>query len=138
MLFKDYKKSYVEFCNEEIRKRIILEKKRYLRSEKKFYQECIINEEDEQGIEKIELIIGSSENDFEDTLSLTDIIENINIAKIMKLLSSDEQKVVSLRYKDQFSIEEIRIVLGKKRKETSSEICSRALNKIRKNLNIEK
>ena len=27
MLFKDYKKSYVEFCNEEIRKRIILEKR---------------------------------------------------------------------------------------------------------------
>ena len=138
MLFKDYKKSYVEFCNEEIIRRIILEKKRYLRTEKKCYQECTLNEEDEQGVEKIELVIGGSESDFEEALSLADIIENVTIAEFMKLLSSDEQKVVSWRYKDKYSIEEIRIVLGKKRKETSSEICRRALDKFRKNLNIEK
>ena len=67
-------------------------------------------------------------------MPLNETIENGNIAKNMKRLSDVEQKVVSLRLEEGMSIKEINIVLGTKRENTSSEIFSRAIKKIKKNL----
>mgnify|MGYP003464682141 CR=1 FL=1 len=134
MLFEDYKKSYVEFCNEEIIRRIISAKRKYLREEKLRKKECILNEEDEQGVEKFELLVDDSSDEFEESFSLFDNAENPNIVESRKLLSPIEQKVVSLRFKDLMSIEEIKIEIGCKRSATPSEICCRAVKKIKKNI----
>ena len=54
MLFKEYKKMYVEFCEEEIMREIVLAKRRYLRKEHKAVSQCVLNATDEYGNEKIE------------------------------------------------------------------------------------
>ena len=133
MLFEDYKKSYVEFCNEEIIRRIISAKRKYLREEKLRKKECILNEEDEQGVEKFELLVDDSSDEFEKSFSLFDNAENPNIVESRKLLSPIEQKVVSLRLEEGMTVKEINIVLNTARPSTSSDIYQRAIKKIRKN-----
>jgi len=139
MLFRDYKEAYVKFCEQEILREIDLIKRRYLRTEKRCKDECILNEKvGNSGTEKIDLIIGEEDIPLEALLPLNETIENGNIAKNMKRLSDVEQKVVSLRLEEGMNVKEINIVLGTNRPSTSSDIFRRAIKKIKKDLDSRK
>lgn len=133
MLFRDYQKSFVEFCNEEIVRIIVLAKRKYLREEKKNREQCVLLDEDYL----LEEIYLDYEKEFEEVFDLFDNIEDERILKAMKLLSPKERKVVSLRLKDIMSMDEINIILGTSRRNTSIEIYSRAIRKIKTNLDKE-
>ena len=136
MLFKEYMKNYVEFCDEEIAREIVLAKRRYLRKEKKLRFQCTLNEKADEGVEgdKQDVIIGRQDIFLEEFLPLEETVENENIAKNMKLLSDKEKKVVSLRLEEDMSVKEINIYLGTNRRNTSIEIYSRAIKKIKNNI----
>ena len=140
MLFKDYVKAYVDFCEEEILREIALAKRRYQRKEKKHKWECTLNERVASGIdvEKIDLTIGDYDVKLEAFLPLEETVEDDDIAKYMKLLSNRERKVVSLRLDEDKSVKQINIYFGFTRNGTSSEIYQRAIKKIRNNLKDEK
>lgn len=136
MLFKDYRKSYVEFCEEEIAREIVLAKRRYLRKEKALRMQCTLNEYNalEVDVNKLDMLAGDEDIILEGFLPLEEIIEDENIAKSMKLLSDKEKKVVSLRLETGMTVKEINIVLNTNRPSTSSDIYQRAIKKIRKNI----
>lgn len=136
MLFKDYRKSYVEFCEEEIAREIVLAKRRYLRKEKALRMQCTLNEYNALGVDvdKLDMLVGDEDVILEGLLPLEEIIEDENIAKSMKLLSDKEKKVVSLRLDAGMTVKEINIVLNTNRPSTSSDIYQRAIKKIRKNI----
>lgn len=136
MLFKDYKKSYVEFCEEEIAREIVLAKRRYLRKEKALRMQCTLNEYNALGVDvnKLDMLVGDEDIILEGFLPLEEIIEDENIAKSMKLLSDKEKKVVSLRLEAGMTVKEINIVLNTNRPSTSSDVYQRAIKKIRKNI----
>lgn len=140
MLFRDFKKAYVNYCEEEILREIALAKRRYLRKEHALKSQCTLNTKVASGLdaEKIDLEIGDYDVRLEDFLPLEEIVEDENIAKNMKLLSDREKKVVSLRLEDGLSIKEINIVLGTKRINTPVEIFSRAMKKLKDGVNDEK
>ncbi|MBR4567359.1 hypothetical protein IKO18_02810 [bacterium] len=140
MLFRDFKKAYVNFCEEEILREIALAKRRYLRKEHVLKSQCTLNTKVASGLdaEKIDLEIGDYDVRLEDFLPLEEIVEDENIAKNMKLLSDREKKVVSLRLEEGLSIKEINIVLGTKRINTPVEIFSRAMKKLKDGVNDEK
>lgn len=135
MLFRDFKKAYVNYCEEEVYREIALAKRRYLRKEHALKSQCILNEPYIRGseIEKIDMIPGDEDVILEDFLPLEETVEDNNIAKNMKLLSDREKKVVSLRLEEGMSVKEINIVLNTKRGPTSCEIYRRAINKIKEN-----
>ena len=134
MLFKEYKKMYVEFCEEEIIREIVLAKRRYLRKEKALKEQCTLNEPVAYGSEacKIDMLVGDEDVKLEDFLPLEENIDNENISKNMKLLSEREKKVVSLRIEEGLYMKEINIYLGTSRRNTSIEIFSRAIDKFKK------
>ncbi len=136
MLFKDYKKSYVEFCEEEIAREIVLAKRRYLRKEKALRMQCTLNEYNALGVDvdKLDMLVGDEDIILEGLLPLEETIEDENIAKSMKLLSDKEKKVVSLRLEAGMTVKEINIVLNTNRPSTSSDVYQRAIKKIRKNI----
>ena len=140
MLFKDYIKAYVDFCEEEILREIALAKRRYQRKEKKHKWECTLNERVASGIdlEKIDLTMGDYDVRLEAFLPLEETVEDDDIAKYMKLLSDRERKVVSLRLDEDLSVKQVNIYFGFERPSTSSDIYQRAIKKIRNNLKDEK
>ena len=140
MLFRDFKKAYVNFCEEEVYREIALAKRRYLRKEHALKSQCTLNTKVASGIDadKVDLEIGDYDVRLEDFLPLEETVEDDNIAKNMKLLSDVEKKVVSLRLEEGMSVKEINIVLGTKRGPTSCEIYRRAIKKIKGNLNDKK
>lgn len=140
MLFRDFKKAYVNYCEEEVYREIALAKRRYLRKEHALKSQCTLNTKVASGLdaEKIDLEIGDYDVRLEDFLPLEEIVEDENIAKNMKLLSDREKKVVSLRLEEGLSIKEINIVLGTKRINTPVEIFSRAMKKLKDGVNDEK
>ncbi len=131
MYLNDYQESYVEFCTEEILREITLSKRRFLRDEKFHKAQCTLNEKFDNEVEGVELIIDPNSSNFDDNFDFEDNIENEQLVKGMKLLSSREKKVVSLRYRDNYQIDEIRIVLGVKSLSIPHKICERAHCKIR-------
>ena len=52
MLFRDFKKAYVNFCEEEVYREIALAKRRYLRKEHALKSQCTLNTKVASGIEK--------------------------------------------------------------------------------------
>ena len=136
MLFKEYMKNYVEFCDEEIAREIVLAKRRYLRKERALRLQCTLNEHNALGIDvnKLDMLVGDEDVILEDFLPLEETVEDENIAKNMKLLSDKEKKVVSLRLEEGMTVKEINIVLNTNRPSTSSDIYQRAIKKIRKNI----
>ena len=98
MLFKEYMKNYVEFCDEEIAREIVLAKRRYLRKEKKLKFQCTLNEKADADVEgdKQDMLVGKQDIFLEEFLPLEDTVDNENVAKNMKLLSKKERKVVIL------------------------------------------
>ena len=140
MLFRDFKKAYVNYCEEEILREIALAKRRYLRKEHALKSQCTLNTKVASGIDadKVDLEIGDYDVRLEDFLPLEETVEDDNIAKNMKLLSNREKKVVSLRLEEGLSIKEINIVLGTKRINTPVEIFSRAMKKLKDGVKDEK
>lgn len=140
MLFKEYMKNYVEFCDEEIAREIVLAKRRYLRKEKMLKFQCTLNEKADAGVEgdKQDMLVGKKDIFLEEFLPLEETVDNEDVAKNMKLLSKKERKVVSLRLEEDMSVKEINIYLGTNRRNTSIEIYSRAIKKIKNNVDEEK
>ena len=140
MLFKEYMKNYVEFCDEEIVREIVLAKRRYLRKEKKLKFQCTLNEKADADVEgdKQDMLVGKKDIFLEEFLPLEETVDNEDVAKNMKLLSKKERKVVSLRLEEDMSVKEINIYLGTNRRNTSIEIYSRAIKKIKNNVDEEK
>lgn len=132
MLFKDYKKSYVEFCEEEIAREIVLAKRKYLREERRAINQCVLNATDENGEEFINSLEDKTDITEDNDIDFVDKIENEKLAKSVKLLSDREQKVVSLRIDKGLPIKEINIVIGTQREATSSRIYCKALKRIKK------
>ena len=133
MLFRDFKKAYVNFCEEEVYREIALAKRRYLRKEHALKSQCTLNTKVASGIDadKVDLEIGDIDVRLEDFLPLEETVEDDNIAKNMKLLSEREKKVVSLHLEEGMTLKEINIVFGFSRRNTSIEIFSRAMKKIK-------
>lgn len=134
MLFKEYKKMYVEFCEEEIMREIILAKRRYLRREHKAVSQCVLNATDEYGNEKIEELKGEEDVALDGVLKLHEKVENGNLAKSMKLLTVREQEVVSLYFEDGATIEQINIKIGTKGARTPSRIRKEAMEKMKNDM----
>ena len=130
MLFKEYKKMYVEFCEEEIMREIVLAKRIYLRKEHKAVSQCVLNATDEYGNEKIEELKGEEDVALDGVLKLHEKVENGNLAKSMKLLTVREQEVVSLYFEDGATIEQINIKIGTKGARTPSRIRKEAMEKM--------
>lgn len=131
MLFNEYKKSYVEFCREELLREIILSKRRFLRKERIKTEECILNTKNENGIEMIDLIIGDNGLNLTSEMTFEETLENEELREAMGLLSKDERKVVSLRFRDGLNVKEINVIMGYKRYSSGSDVCQRALRKLR-------
>lgn len=134
MLFKEYMKNYVQFCEEEIIREIVLAKRRYLRKENVLKEQCTLNEPVAYGSEvcKIDMIVGDEDVKLEDFLPLEENVEHEIIGKNMKLLSEREKEVVSFRIEEDLSMKEINIRIGTSRRNTSIEVFSRAINKLKK------
>ena len=132
MLFKEYMKSYVEFCDEEIMREIILAKRKYLREERRAKNQCVLNATDENDDEYINSLMDNTDITEDNDIDFIEKIENEKLAKCVKLLSDREQKVVSLRIDKGMSIKEINIVIGTQREATSSRIYGKALKRIKK------
>lgn len=132
MLFKEYMKSYVEFCDEEIMREIILAKRKYLREERRAKNQCVLNATDENDDEYINSLVDNTDITEDNDIDFIEKIENEKLAKCVKLLSDREQKVVSLRIDKGMSIKEINIVIGTQREATSSRIYGKALKRIKK------
>lgn len=132
MLFKEYMKSYVEFCDEEIMREIILAKRKYLREERRAKNQCVLNATDETDDEYIDSLVDNTDITEDNDIDFIEKIENEKLAKCVKLLSDREQKVVSLRIDKGMSIKEINIVIGTQREATSSRIYGKALKRIKK------
>lgn len=137
MLFKDYKKSYVEFCREELLREIILSKRRFLRKERIKTEECILNTKNENGIEMIELIIGDNGLNLTGEMAFEETLENEELREAMGLLSKDERKVVSLRFRDGLNVKQINVIMGYKRYSSGSDVCQRALKKLKEEVENE-
>ena len=137
MLFKDYKKSYVEFCREELLREIILSKRRFLRKERIKTEECILNTKNENGIEMIDLIIGDNGLNLTGEMTFEETLENEELREAMGLLSKDERKVVSLRFRDGLNVKQINVIMGYKRYSSGSDVCQRALRKLREEVENE-
>lgn len=137
MLFKDYKKSYVEFCREELLREIILSKRRFLRKERIKTEECILNTKNENGIEMIDLIIGDNGLNLTSEMAFEETLENEELREAMGLLSKDERKVVSLRFRDGLNVKQINVIMGYKRYSSGSDVCQRALRKLREEVENE-
>lgn len=134
MLFNEYKKSYIEFCNEEIMKEIALAKRRYLRVERRAVNQCTLNATDEYGNEYVDILEDGKDITEDNDLKFVDKIENPKLVKSMKLLSDREQEVVSLRIDKDMPVKEINIVLGTKREKTASDVYVRSFKKLRKEM----
>lgn len=133
MLFRDFKKAYVNFCEEEVCREIALAKRRYLRKENALKSQCILNEPYIRGseIEKIDMIPGDEDVILEDFLPLEETVEDDNIAKNMKLLSDREKKVVSLYFEEGLYLKEISIHINASRINTASEVYRRSIKKMK-------
>ena len=134
MLFKEYKKMYVEFCEEEIMREIVLAKRRYLRKEHKAVSQCVLNATDEYGNEKLEGLKGDEDVALDAVLKLHEKVENNNLAKSMKLLTAKEQEVVSLYFEDGATIEQINIRIGTRGARTPSRIRREAVDKMKNDM----
>lgn len=134
MLFNDYKKSYIEFCDEEILREILLAKRRYLRVERRAVNQCVLNATDEYGNEYVDVLENGKDITEDNDLKFVDKIENEKLFKSVKLLSDREQEVVSLRIDKDMPVKEINIVLGTKREKTASDVYVRSLKKLRKEM----
>ena len=132
MLFKEYMKSYVEFCDEEIMREIILAKRKYLREERRAKNQCVLNATDENDDEYINSLVDNTDITEDNDIDFIEKVENEKLAKCVKLLSDREQKVVSLRIDKGMSIKEINIVIRTQREATSSRIYGKALKRIKK------
>ena len=84
------------------------------------------------------MLVGKKDIFLEEFLPLEETVDNEDVAKNMKLLSKKERKVVSLRLEEDMSVKEINIYLGTNRRNTSIEIYSRAIKKIKNNVDEEK
>ena len=115
-------------------------KRRYLRKEKKLKFQCTLNEKADAGVEgdKQDMLVGKKDIFLEEFLPLEETVDNEDVAKNLKLLSEKERKVVSLRLEEDMSVKEINIYLGTNRRNTSIEIYSRAINKIKNNIDEDK
>ena len=140
MLFNDYKKTYVKFCEEEVYREIVLATRRYLRQEQVLKSQCTLNDRVASGLdaEKIDLEIGDYDVCLEDFLPLEDTVEDENIAKNLKLLSDREKKVVSLRLEKGLTLKEINIYINANRINTASEVFRRSIRKIKDGLEDKK
>lgn len=134
MLFNDYKKSYIEFCDEEILREILRAKRRYLRAERRAVNQCVLNATDEYGNEYVDVLEDGKDITEDNDLKFVDKIENEKLFKSVKLLSDREQEVVSLRIDKDMPVKEINIVLGTKREKTASDVYVRSLKKLRKEM----
>ncbi len=137
MLFNEYKKSYVDFCREELLREIILSKRRFLRKERIKTEECILNTKNENGIEMIDLIIGDNGLNLTGEMAFEETLENEELREAMGLLSKDERKVVSLRFRDGLNVKQINVIMGYKRYSSGSDVCQRALRKLREEVENE-
>ena len=133
MLFRDFKKAYVNFCEEEVCREIALAKRRYLRKEHALKSQCTLNTKVASGIDadKVDLEIGDYDVRLEDFLPLEETVEDDNIAKNMKLLSNREKKVVSLHLEEGMTLKEINIYINASRVNTASEVFRRSIKKIK-------
>lgn len=137
MLFKDYEQMYIDYCDEEIMRRIVIAKRKYLKEEKRCKMQCTLYEREIEDADDVkeDHYVGDADVMLEDFLPLEETVENPKIAKSMKLLSPKERKVVSLRLDDDLAIKQINIIIGTKRKSGTSDVFRRAVRKIRKDIN---
>ena len=134
MLFREYQKLFMDFFDEEIKREAVLSKRRYLTKERKLRRMCILDETVEQDgvITKGETIMGKPDVEIEEFLPLDQSVSNDELSKSMKLLSPKERKVVSFRYKDKLTYQEMCPLIETKRVNTAHDAVMRAMGKLAK------
>lgn len=111
----------------------------YLEKIQKEREHKSLNETTENGAELINFVMGDEDILFEENITpkeLENLTNNENIYKAIKTLSNREKTVIYLYFVKQINGREIAELLNLKRKKSIYEIKKRALNKIRKKLDI--
>lgn len=111
----------------------------YLEKIRKESEHKSLNETTENGTELINLVIGDEDILYEENITpenLENLTYNENIHKAIKALSNREKMVIYLYFVKQLNGREIAELLKLKRKGTIYEILKRALNKIRKKIDV--
>lgn len=131
MFSNDNEQMYINFCRKFLLRAMKNSKQRYMRTEKKKRNECILNTKNIFGTEYSQLIIGAVDIDFEEFLKFPENIENENLYIAFQRLSKIEKDVIKYRLEG-YKFKEINKFLNIKRETTSGEIFNRALKKMRK------
>ena len=134
MLYREYKRLFIEYCDSEINKELYRTRKRDNYINGKWRSLCTLDQmADEDSSERVvDLLIGEVDINIEPLLPL---IENIADERIVrpfkKLLSEKEQKVVSLRLKYKVPMKLINELINTTRKQTSTRIFNTAIGKLK-------
>lgn len=139
MLFNEYKNLFFEFCDKTIRKEIHRSRTRYNYAEEKCIALCTLNvrAEDDSDEEVVDLLEGEIDVNIDPLLPFVETIDNDEVAKFLKLLSVKEQDVVSLRLRYLVPIKSVNCYLRSNRKQATTRVFKRAINKLKKNLNVD-
>ena len=134
MLYREYKRLFMEYCDSEINKELYRTRNRDNYINGKWRSLCTLDQmaEEDSSERVVDLLVGEVDINIEPLLPL---IENIADERIVrpfkKLLSEKEQKVVSLRLKYKVPMKLINELINTTRKQTSTRIFNTAIGKLK-------